>query len=276
MYGHTLNGLIKNGIRLSYSKNPLGVRSPSLSNGSSGVSSYTSAYHSAHESSGGGRFAPKTSSVSGEGRPRQEVVAEGPPPRHTANVSNNFVANYGFDLTRGRHFSTSSEYTVGLISDHRVVSSFGDATSPPPRFFAPNSAPPNLTSPPLSQGAPSTFGSVGSGKYTGGSTFSPFGNDLPMASSTTTGNAAGTGTTSSIASSFIDRNDPIVPPPGSIHNIPSQLHPHPHPSLNHQVHHPLFNHHSQQQQHPLLDRYDGPSNSLYNIPPGPGDSRVPR
>ncbi|KAF9520711.1 hypothetical protein BS47DRAFT_1286578, partial [Hydnum rufescens UP504] len=26
MYGHTLNGLIKNGIRLSYSKNPLGVR----------------------------------------------------------------------------------------------------------------------------------------------------------------------------------------------------------------------------------------------------------
>ncbi|KAG9128192.1 hypothetical protein FRC07_003742 [Ceratobasidium sp. 392] len=31
MYGHTLNGLVKGGIRLSFSKNPLGVRTPSLS-----------------------------------------------------------------------------------------------------------------------------------------------------------------------------------------------------------------------------------------------------
>ncbi|KAG8745545.1 hypothetical protein FRC10_007723 [Ceratobasidium sp. 414] len=31
MYGHTLGGLVKGGIRLSFSKNPLGVRTPSLS-----------------------------------------------------------------------------------------------------------------------------------------------------------------------------------------------------------------------------------------------------
>lgn len=28
MYGHTLNGLVKGGIRLAYSKNPLGIRGP--------------------------------------------------------------------------------------------------------------------------------------------------------------------------------------------------------------------------------------------------------
>ncbi|KAJ8517956.1 hypothetical protein ONZ45_g4899 [Pleurotus djamor] len=37
LYGHTLNGLVKGGIRLSYSKNPLGVRTPT-SAGSSGPS----------------------------------------------------------------------------------------------------------------------------------------------------------------------------------------------------------------------------------------------
>ena len=36
LYGHTLNGLVKGGIRLSYSKNPLGVRTPSVS-GASGT-----------------------------------------------------------------------------------------------------------------------------------------------------------------------------------------------------------------------------------------------
>jgi len=30
LYGNTLNGLVKNGIRLSYSKNPLGVRAQSV------------------------------------------------------------------------------------------------------------------------------------------------------------------------------------------------------------------------------------------------------
>ncbi|EJU06397.1 hypothetical protein DACRYDRAFT_92417 [Dacryopinax primogenitus] len=35
LYGHTLNGLVKGGIRLSFSKNPLGVRSGSVSAGSS-------------------------------------------------------------------------------------------------------------------------------------------------------------------------------------------------------------------------------------------------
>lgn len=277
MYGHTLNGLIKNGVRLSYSKNPLGVRSPSLSNGSSGVSSYTSGYHSAHESSSGGRFAAKTSSfIFGEGRPRQDGPAEGPPPRHAANIANNFVANFGFDLPRSRHFSTPNEYTAGPVGDHRVAPPFGDATSPPPRFFAPNSAPaPSLASPPLSHGASSAFGSLSGGNYAGGSTFSPFGNDLATTSSATTSGATGTGAASSITSSFIDRNDPIVPPHGNIHNIPPQLHPHP--GLNHhQSHHTLFNHHSQQHQHPLLDRYDGSSNSLYNIHPGLGDSRILR
>lgn len=33
LYGNTLNGLIKGGIRLSYSKNPLGVRTPTSAGG---------------------------------------------------------------------------------------------------------------------------------------------------------------------------------------------------------------------------------------------------
>lgn len=33
MYGHTLGGLVKGGIRLAYSKNPLGVRSHTLPSG---------------------------------------------------------------------------------------------------------------------------------------------------------------------------------------------------------------------------------------------------
>lgn len=33
LYGHTLGGLVKGGIRLSYSKNPLGVRSNGLASG---------------------------------------------------------------------------------------------------------------------------------------------------------------------------------------------------------------------------------------------------
>lgn len=33
MYGHTLNGLVKGGIRLAYSKNPLGIRGPNSSSG---------------------------------------------------------------------------------------------------------------------------------------------------------------------------------------------------------------------------------------------------
>lgn len=36
LYGNTLNGLIRGGIRLSYSKNPLGVRSNMAGGGSTG------------------------------------------------------------------------------------------------------------------------------------------------------------------------------------------------------------------------------------------------
>ncbi|BGP44495.1 hypothetical protein JCM10450v2_000309 [Rhodotorula kratochvilovae] len=50
LYGHTLGGLVKGGIRLSYSKNPLGVRS----NGQPALSGPPLHPHAAHESPHGG------------------------------------------------------------------------------------------------------------------------------------------------------------------------------------------------------------------------------
>lgn len=87
MYGHTLNGLIKNGIRLSYSKNPLGVRSPSMSNGSgvgNGSLTASSGFHSLQEVPSGrhvsvdnGRYGGKGSSyVDTNAPPRRQQLRD--------------------------------------------------------------------------------------------------------------------------------------------------------------------------------------------------------
>jgi hypothetical protein len=52
LYGNTLNGLIKGGgIRLSYSKNPLGVRTPTSANGSGPSLQQQQTFHQGHSGS---------------------------------------------------------------------------------------------------------------------------------------------------------------------------------------------------------------------------------
>ena len=99
LYGNTLGGLIKGGgIRLSYSKNPLGVRTPT-SAGSNGVT----AHHQLTNSSASSPFplegfASRASVDIGSSVLRRDSTVTSPPP-------------------------SSSNYTF--------------MTSPPPRFFSP-------------------------------------------------------------------------------------------------------------------------------------------
>ncbi|KAG8924650.1 hypothetical protein FRC00_004881, partial [Tulasnella sp. 408] len=56
LYGHTLNGLVKGGIRLSFSKNPLGVRTPSVSTAPSALNGGANLFTAALAGIGEGRF----------------------------------------------------------------------------------------------------------------------------------------------------------------------------------------------------------------------------
>ncbi|KAI8982775.1 hypothetical protein BD414DRAFT_418922 [Trametes punicea] len=101
LYGDTLNGLVRNGgIRLSYSKNPLGVRTPN---------------------SGGNGSSLQQQQQQHVREPLQEANRDfgEPIPRHTDSV----------DTIRAVRRETS-----GLISP---TSSYHYTTSPPPRFFSP-------------------------------------------------------------------------------------------------------------------------------------------
>ncbi|KAL5507916.1 hypothetical protein ACEPAH_5534 [Sanghuangporus vaninii] len=97
LYGHTLNGLVKGGIRLSYSKNPLGVRTPtnvangnglqqSLQSLSSGPSSFSSLQEAFSRQSAAGILSIDMNAVRGMRRDANEVTspsqyfASSPPP----------------------------------------------------------------------------------------------------------------------------------------------------------------------------------------------------
>lgn len=56
LYGHTLNGLVKGGIRLSFSKNPLGVRTPSVSTAPTTLNGGANLFTAALAGIGEGRF----------------------------------------------------------------------------------------------------------------------------------------------------------------------------------------------------------------------------
>lgn len=56
LYGHTLNGLVKGGIRLSFSKNPLGVRTASVSNGPNNLAASANLFNAALAGLQEGRF----------------------------------------------------------------------------------------------------------------------------------------------------------------------------------------------------------------------------
>jgi len=163
MYGHTLNGLIKNGIRLSYSKNPLGVRSPSMSNGngvgsvpltgSSGFQSLQDVSSGRHASVDSGRYGGKGPSyVDTNAPPRRQQLRE-------ESLQDNRVINNTFDSSvigprATRQMSLGPGVGLGAVGDFAngglgAVSehSFGRAdvgglsngtflpsTSPPPRL----------------------------------------------------------------------------------------------------------------------------------------------
>lgn len=203
MYGHTLNGLIKNGIRLSYSKNPLGVRSPSMSNGTGVGMNGGSGFHGLHEGTGrlgsvdGGRFGSNKGSFFVENsapprrqqqqqQQREEMLADrfGGPfdggmigPRTTRHMSLGAggLGSLG-DFANGHHgLGAVPEHAFGGLSGLSNGAFLPPATSPPPprlppRYFSPDAIGGGRTalSPILSHpgAAPSAFGSLsGLGGY---------------------------------------------------------------------------------------------------------------
>lgn len=112
MYGNTLNGLVKGGIRLSFSKNPLGVRTPSLS-------------------SPVGAPPPSTFSAALAGISERGF---GSGPRQLASPTSNFeTQSFGSRLMR--QDSTELLSPTGMLSP--TAASMGFPASPPSRFFSP-------------------------------------------------------------------------------------------------------------------------------------------
>ncbi|KAH7916248.1 hypothetical protein BJ138DRAFT_594530 [Hygrophoropsis aurantiaca] len=152
LYGNTLGGLVKNGgIRLSYSKNPLGVRTPTSSG--NGSSSLQQQQHSAHQSV----VSP--------------FPAEAFQPRHSFDIDPSSVG-----MRRDSSNATSPH-----------PSGYGYSRSPPPpRFFSPS--PPSSSSFGLSSASLANASTFPRSSHSFGlpspngtgtpSTFSPFG--LPL------------------------------------------------------------------------------------------------
>ncbi|KAG8678826.1 hypothetical protein FRC09_019509 [Ceratobasidium sp. 395] len=109
MYGHTLNGLVKGGIRLSFSKNPLGVRTPSLSSppGVPPPSTFSAALAGISEN----RFSSGARQLTSP------------------------ISNYDMGSRLMRQDSTELLSPTGLVSPTGPSASF--PASPPSRFFSP-------------------------------------------------------------------------------------------------------------------------------------------
>ncbi|KAJ4479136.1 hypothetical protein J3R30DRAFT_3702205 [Lentinula aciculospora] len=137
LYGNTLNGLVKGGgIRLSYSKNPLGIRTPTSANGSG--PGYQQQHFQQHSQTGrdgdrdrGDRYAyggtqalsptPHHHSVNHRPAQTHEFMISPPPPRFAGN-SNGVNSNMSFG-----NFSSSSFNGVPVGSGTNVM--FGSTNS---------------------------------------------------------------------------------------------------------------------------------------------------
>ena len=149
-YGNTLNGFVKGGIRLSYSKNPLGVRTPTNTANGSGL----------HQPFGSGDF----SSL-------QEAFARH---SHTTNPSNILSIDTSLRAAISRRDTVAGGGEVTSPSQY-----FASSPPPPPRFFSP---PPSTSSgfgpaPGSGTGMGVGMGRSGQGGFTG--SFSPFGSSTP-------------------------------------------------------------------------------------------------
>jgi len=132
MSGHTLGGAVKNGIRLSYSKNPLGVRTPTSAGGNTGgptlqqqqqLMQTLSNHHAQFQRHGG------TGSDSFQTRLADEFANGGGLPQHQRGVVSP-PAILRRDSTMSP-ISLQGPQTFGNVNN---TNSF--LSSPPPRFYS--------------------------------------------------------------------------------------------------------------------------------------------
>lgn len=144
LYGHTLNGLVKGGIRLSYSKNPLGVRTPTNVANGTGIqqglhtfnpSSFSSLQEALTRQQSGGlsidigaiRNRREVNEVTS---PSQYFASSPPPPRFFSPPPS---SNYGFSgltnapgLTRSNNLSFASTFSpFGSSTPEMGISQMG-------------------------------------------------------------------------------------------------------------------------------------------------------
>lgn len=147
LYGHQLSGLVKGGIRLSYSKNPLGVRTP-------------------------------TNAVNGGGLQQQQHTAQ-----QTFGANSNYTGMqdaFSPRMSNGAVLSVDTGVLRGLHRDPAEVISpssslYHYATSPPPRFFSPQPSCGFALSPTGGSSGFQRTSTQGYGLSATSSSFSPFG-----------------------------------------------------------------------------------------------------
>ncbi|KAG8898214.1 hypothetical protein FRB99_007591 [Tulasnella sp. 403] len=138
LYGHTLNGLVKGGIRLSFSKNPLGVRTSSVSTAPNSLATNANLFNAALAGSqDGSRFGQnhllptRHASLSAA-----NYAADAPPPRNARQESIDVLSPSSFSSFGFNHRSFSPP------------SMYAQQNQPPPRGISQTSfsQPPQLTS----------------------------------------------------------------------------------------------------------------------------------
>ncbi|KAF5332030.1 hypothetical protein D9758_014582 [Tetrapyrgos nigripes] len=121
LYGHTLNGLVKGGgIRLSYSKNPLGVRTPT-----SATAAGSSLQQQQHQPSHlGSSAAFPNQGVSGPQNPHSSYMVSAPPPRFSTSTTSQAAAfspfsspNNGAFLFGNNNMNSTPGYRIAPSSD---------------------------------------------------------------------------------------------------------------------------------------------------------------
>jgi hypothetical protein len=160
LYGHTLKGLVKGGIRLSYSKNPLGVRTPT-SAGSGGPSLQQQQQQMQKNNINAAPNNSYVSSVAPEFQPRSEEQSRTAP-----------------TILRRDMGPTS----LPPLSHQSFASELLASSPPPPRFFSSSPSGFGVTSGSTSLTGTSNafmprygFGMPSSSNTQPSSTFSPFG-----------------------------------------------------------------------------------------------------
>ncbi|KZO98179.1 hypothetical protein CALVIDRAFT_526434 [Calocera viscosa TUFC12733] len=139
LYGHTLNGLVKGGIRLSFSKNPLGVRAGSVSAGSGSSGQEGTGRYVRHGSiaelrgssrqSSGEILSPTASSFSFGSSPPSRFFSPSPPSGQTGSLSP--------PIGSGRHlpasyFRSSQAFADNAFFPFAVPVDKSDGTLGPP------------------------------------------------------------------------------------------------------------------------------------------------